>query len=125
MFKNSIILSFLIFYTLQLGDQQTLPAVTIISLTDFKEAVIGKDVQLIDIRTPKEYAAGFIDDAVNIPIANKDQFVNQFLKLDKEQPIYIYCYSGIRSHRAANMLVDLGFTKIYDFKGGWKAWSNQ
>lgn len=101
------------------------PAVEEILINEFKEAVIGKDVQLIDIRTHKEYTNGFIDDAINIPIANKEAFLKSFAKLDKEEPLYIYCYSGVRSHRAGRILSELGFKKIYDFKGGWKAWTSK
>jgi len=94
-------------------------------LSNQKETVIDKGVQLIDIRTPEEYANGYIDDAANIPIADKATFITEFSKLDKEKPVYIYCYSGVRSHRAGNLLKELGFKEIYDFKGGWKVWSSQ
>ena len=124
--RNTLLFPFyFVLVLLFIADAQTSSTVTIIQLPDFKEAVIGKDVQLIDIRTMQEYAAGYIDDAINIPIANKASFIRQFEKLDKEAPVYIYCYSGVRSHRAGNILTDLGFKKIYDFKGGWKVWSSQ
>ncbi|WP_282079191.1 rhodanese-like domain-containing protein [Aquimarina algiphila] len=96
-----------------------------IDIETFKSAVIGKDVQLIDIRTPREYKAGFIDDAININSYDAQQFSIAFQKLDKEKPIYIYCYSGGRSNRASKKLAAMGFKKIFDFKGGYKAWSNQ
>ena len=46
-------------------------------------------------------------------------------KLDKNKPIYIYCYSGVRSNRASKILKTAGFNQIYDYEGGWKAWSIQ
>ncbi len=106
-------------------DAQEAPKVSIIDITVFKEAVIGKDVQLIDIRTSKEYSAGYIDDARNISIADIDNFNAQFSKLNKEKPVYLYCYSGVRSNRASKKLLAMGFKYVYDFKGGYKAWSNQ
>jgi len=109
----------------QAFNQEQKEVVTVIDLTILKETVIDKDVQLIDIRTPEEYANGYIDDAANIPIADKATFITEFSKLDKEKPVYIYCYSGVRSHRAGNLLKELGFKEIYDFKGGWKVWSSQ
>ena len=121
-------LTFLLLITLscqQAFNQEQKEVVTIIDIATFKETVIDKEVQLIDIRTPEEYANGYIDDAVNIPIADKTQFITDFSKLDKEKPVYIYCYSGVRSHRAGKLLKELGFTAIYDFKGGWKVWSSQ
>ncbi|WP_299215128.1 rhodanese-like domain-containing protein [uncultured Aquimarina sp.] len=97
--------------------------IRIVDINTIKEKVIHKDIQFVDIRTPKEYNAGYIDDAINISIADKEKFIVAFQKLDKEKPVYIYCYSGWRSHRAAKLLVTLGFDKIYDFKGGYKVWS--
>lgn len=97
--------------------------ITIVDIHTIKEKVIGKDVQFVDIRTSEEYEAGYIDDAINIGIANKEKFKTAFQKLNKEKPVYIYCYSGWRSHRAAKILVTLGFANVYDFKGGYKAWS--
>ncbi|WP_298541403.1 rhodanese-like domain-containing protein [uncultured Aquimarina sp.] len=97
--------------------------IIIVDIHTINEKVIHKDVQLVDIRTLKEYNAGYIDDAINISVADKEKFILDFQKLDKEKPVYIYCYSGWRSHRAAKLLVTLGFKKIYDFKGGYKAWN--
>jgi len=88
-----------------------------------EKEVIGKNVQLIDIRTPKEYEEGYIDNAINIDYYDKVNFLKQFDKLNKTKPIYIYCHSGIRSHNAIDKLLTLGFTKIYDYKGGYKEWS--
>ncbi|WP_299255494.1 rhodanese-like domain-containing protein [uncultured Aquimarina sp.] len=97
--------------------------IIIVDINIIKKEVIHKDVQFVDIRTLKEYNAGYIDDAINISIADKEKFIVAIQELDKEKPVYIYCYSGWRSHRAAKLLVTLGFNKIYDFKGGYKAWN--
>lgn len=98
---------------------------TIIGIEALKTEVIGKDVQLIDVRTPKEYNLGHIDDAINIDISDKENFKKQISKLNTKEPIYIYCHSGGRSNRASKILEELSFTTIYDFSGGWKAWSKQ
>jgi len=45
-----------------------------LTLEQFKFKVIGKNVQLIDVRTPKEYQAGYIDDAFNINFYDRDFF---------------------------------------------------
>ena len=46
--------------------------------------VIGKEVQLIDVRSQTEYNAGHIDDAVNINIKNRKRFLKQIETLDKD-----------------------------------------
>lgn len=82
------------------------------------------DIQLIDVRTPKEYNDGHIKDAVNTNFYD-DDFIGQMSKLDKDKEIYIYCRSGGRSGRAAKKLKDQGFTKIYDLQGGFINWNKQ
>ena len=97
----------------------------ILDVTNYKEVVVGKEVQLVDVRTPKEYQEGYIDDAINIDYFDQENFTKAFDKLDKNKPLYIYCRSGNRSQKSVKFLVDLGFTEIYDLKGGYKAWSKQ
>ena len=85
--------------------------------------VIGKEVQWIDVRTPQEYNAGHIDDAVNFDIKG-ESFVEQINTLDKNQPVYLYCRRGGRSNRAAEILKSEGFKEIYDYTGGYEEWSS-
>jgi len=80
------------------------------------------DIQLIDVRTPKEYSEGHLKGAVNINF-HDDDFIVQMSKLDKDKEIYIYCRSGSRSGRAASKLKEQGFTKIFDLQGGIKNWN--
>lgn len=104
---------------------QSITKTEIITLEDFKKEVIGKNVQLIDVRTKREYISGHIDNAILIPIANKEYFITEVQKLDKNKPVYMYCHTGVRSKKASNILEGIGFLKIYDFTGGWNVWSKQ
>ncbi|TXN37388.1 rhodanese-like domain-containing protein [Flagellimonas hymeniacidonis] len=85
--------------------------------------VMGKDVQLIDVRTPKEYSEGYIDDAVNFNFKDSIIFINQISTLNKEESVYLYCRRGTRSNNAALLLKSRGFKKIYDYTGGYQDWS--
>jgi len=87
-----------------------------------KAEVIGKDVQLVDVRTPEEYNAGHIDDAINFDLSNRSAFLKQIETLDKDQPVFVYCMIGSRSAYAAKILRSKGFTKIYDYSGGYDDW---
>lgn len=78
-------------------------------------------VQLIDIRTPKEYNGGYIKNAVNINFFD-DDFMEQMSKLNKDEVLYIYCRSGGRSGSASEKLEEAGFTKVYDLGVGMKGW---
>ena len=107
------------------GTAQEKTTITKIDIKTLKNVVIGKDVQFIDVRTPEEYAKGAIDDAVNIDIRDIKNFKIQVAKLNTKKTIYLYCHSGARSNKASQVLKELGFEKIIDFSGGWKAWSSQ
>ena len=96
--------------------------VELISAADLQK--VDKSVQLIDVRTPKEYGEGYIKNAKNIDFF-QDNFIEEMSKLNKNEPIYIYCKSGGRSGRASKKLKDAGFTKVYDLEGGIKKWSSE
>ncbi len=98
-------------------------SITIIDLETFTRETINTDVQLVDVRTPAEYHAGCIGNAILINSANENTFSTKFQELDKTKPVYLYCHSGWRSHRASKKLAAMGFCCIYDFKGGYSAWS--
>lgn len=90
----------------------------ILEVITFKDSIAQPKVQLIDVRTPEEFEAGHIENALNIDFFS-EQFNADFEKLDKEKPIYIYCKSGNRSGQAAKKLAVMGFEMIYDLKGGF------
>ena len=97
-------------------------SITILDKVAFNKAIQKDSIQLVDVRTPKEYQAGFIKNAINIDFFDRENFVTQFEKLDKEKPVYIYCRSGNRSQKAAARLDSIGFKKIIDLKGGYMNW---
>mmetsp|Transcript_17719 Transcript_17719/g.57972 ORF Transcript_17719/g.57972 Transcript_17719/m.57972 type:complete len:115 (+) Transcript_17719:108-452(+) len=96
--------------------------IEILDVPTFKKAISDKNVPLIDVRTGLEYKSGHIENAVNIDFFDRANFNENFASFDREKPIYLYCRSGNRSQRAARKLVANGFKKIYDLKGGYKAW---
>ncbi len=81
-----------------------------------------RKAQLIDVREPDEYAAGHILGARNIPLT---QLRLRMKELRKDQPIYLYCQSGLRSGRAAQMLYRKGYRDLYHLKGGFKQWTGK
>ena len=93
------------------GAQQN-DTITILDKPSFKMAINTKKVQLIDVRTPNEFN-----------FFNQSDFIKEFNKLNKEEPVYLYCRSGNRSQKAARKLDSLGFKKIFDLKGGYMNWN--
>ena len=71
---------------------------------------------ILDVRTPEEFAEGYIPGAMLLPV---DSILDGTLDSlpDKHQTILVYCKSGGRSAMAANALVDAGYTGVYDFGG--------
>ncbi len=83
----------------------------------------NKNIQLIDIRTPREFSDGHIENARNINLYNRN-FINEINKLDKNKELYIYCRSGNRTGVVSKKIKNLGFIKIYDLQGGILNWKN-
>ena len=85
------------------------------------QQLMQNNYTLIDVRTPDEFAAGYIENAVNIDF-NAPNFNTQISTLDKEQPLLIYCAAGGRSAKAAALMESLGFKKVYELQGGYRNW---
>jgi rhodanese-related sulfurtransferase len=111
-----------IFSTLFGTRQEKSDKIEILDQADFSAAIAGKKVQLIDVRTPNEYADGHIKNAVNVDFFNAAGFERYCEKMSREKPVYLYCRSGARSRRAAHKLIGMGFEKVVDLKGGYMAW---
>jgi thioredoxin 1 len=78
--------------------------------------------QLIDVRTPEEFAGGHLKNALNIDY-NSQEFADRISKLDKSKPVLVYCLSGGRSAAAARQMRDMGFTEVYNMQGGFMNWN--
>lgn len=100
------------------------PQVYKITADQMLEAIENESIQLLDVRTEEEFNAGKIKNAKNICITN-DDFKLKAEKLDKEKPVYLYCKSGGRSAKAAEILKDMGFKIIYDMTGGIEEWNEK
>jgi len=78
---------------------------------------------VLDVRTPEEFATGYLDGAVMIDF-QAPTFVDEVSRLDRDAPILLYCRSGNRSADAVAAMVDLGFTDITELDGGVIAWQD-
>jgi thioredoxin 1 len=87
----------------------------------FDKSISNNQVQLVDVRTPGEFASKHIQNAKNIDINGAD-FDKQMNSLDKSKPVYIYCLSGGRSSRAAGWALANGFREVYNLSYGINSW---
>ncbi len=76
----------------------------------------NEEFTLIDVRTKAEYESEHIKDAINIPVEEIESTT-----LDKDTKIVVYCQSGNRSAKAAQILIENGYGNVYDLGGiiGW------
>lgn len=77
------------------------------------------ELQVVDVRNPGEVAAGMIPGAVNIPVGQLPDRVDE---LDPRRPTVVYCAGGYRSSVAASLLRQRGFADVSDLLGGYGAW---
>ena len=82
-----------------------------------KEMINEKDTLLIDIRTKEEFDEKNIDGAINIPLQNLMQDIDEIIDY-KDKSVIIYCRSGHRSIIACNLLEMEGFKHIYNLEKG-------
>jgi rhodanese-related sulfurtransferase len=91
-----------------------------IQVNEFAELLSKGEGQVLDVRTPEEWASGTIRGAQKMNFFDKD-FTMQLNKLDKKRVVFVYCKSGGRSGKVATQLAMKGFT-VYNLIGGFTAW---
>lgn len=79
----------------------------------------GKN-KLVDVRETHEFKQGHIAGAVNIPLSQLSGRLNE---IQGDQPVYLYCKSGMRSKQAAKQLSQSGHSQIAHLRGGIMSWS--
>lgn len=79
---------------------------------------------LIDIREPEEVQQGVIPGAVVIPRGYLELRVERRVP-DHDQPVVLYCASGVRSVFAAKTLEQMGYSNVASLSGGFEGWKQQ
>lgn len=106
------------------GQQIASSSLKVIPVEEYAKQIIVDSIQLVDVRTPEEYHTGHIKSFINIDWQGEN-FEAEISKLDKSKPTYIHCRSGKRSAAAGQVMQKLGFTKVFDLKGGINAWKEE
>ena len=101
------------------------PQIQNLNVNEFEKQIVATNSeQLIDVRTPQEFARSHIPNAKNINI-NGIAFRKEIEKLDKSKPVLVYCMSGGRSKSAMEVFREAGFATVYNLSGGITAWSSE
>lgn len=98
------------------------PAYVTITSKDAKDMMNeSKNIIILDVRTKEEYEAKHIPGAILLPNETITEESVSAAGLSADNTLLVYCRSGRRSKEASQKLVDLGFSKVYDF-GGINDW---
>jgi rhodanese-related sulfurtransferase len=92
---------------------------TRISVQEAKEKTSNGNVQVIDVRTPGEYAGGHVPGSINIPHMS---VVSRRGELASDKELVFICQVGQRSALACEFAASLGFGSLYNVEGGTEAW---
>jgi NADPH-dependent 2,4-dienoyl-CoA reductase/sulfur reductase-like enzyme/peroxiredoxin family protein/rhodanese-related sulfurtransferase/TusA-related sulfurtransferase len=77
------------------------------------------EVFLLDVRTPAECATGMMPGAVNVPLANLRQRLDE---IPRDKKIILYCRVGLLSYPASRVLTANGFENAFNLSGGYETW---
>lgn len=80
----------------------------------------GSSPVLLDVREPHELLISRLENAVLIPVNDVAEKMDQ---LNREEEIVVVCRTGVRSARICGLLMDAGFTRVRNLKGGINAWA--
>ncbi|CAL2104039.1 Rhodanese-related sulfurtransferase [Tenacibaculum sp. 190130A14a] len=117
--KKLIALIGLMFWCVSCEPQN--PSLKDVSVESLQEVLTTTKVQLLDVRTPQEWEYGIIEGAISINLFDEDFEKQALEKLDKREPVYVYCKSGGRSKKASEVLSKKGF-EVYNVVGGYNEW---
>ena len=89
-----------------------------------------KDVLVVDVREPEEFAAGRVPGAFNIPRGMLEASADPDYRRPHPElcrahrrPVLLYCRTGARSALAAATLEEMGFEEVYNVAGGAVTWT--
>jgi phage shock protein E len=109
---------------LLVGCSTSTAGVTNMNVVEFSKKITESGVVILDVRTPGEFAEGFIEGAQMIDFQSGN-FEAEIGTLDKDVTYAVYCRSGNRSGQAVKIMQDAGFLNLFNLEGGVIDWANQ
>lgn len=95
-----------------------------VNVVTFAEIIQDSNVVLLDVRTPSEYQAGHIPGAILIDVTQADFLPKCKQQLPIDKTIALYCRSGNRSKKAAQLLSQENY-KVVELNTGFNSWNGE
>ena len=113
-------------------DEDGLSGFENVTVEEAKNMIEREDVFVLDVRTPAEFDESHIEGATLIPVTNSggsnlnhDQLLEARInEVPKDRKILVYCRTGHRSTAASMILVNAGYSDVYNMQGGITAWTD-
>ena len=121
MIKRFLQLILMVMCAMQVSGCSSNDSIVSVSAPSFEQEIRSDSVQLLDVRTPVEFADGHIPGAININVQSDDFCELAVNELSKDSTVLVYCRSGRRPLTAAAVLTELGY-KVVNLKGGIIEW---
>ena len=123
----AFIVSFLLLASISSGQETDSSKYKVLPPEEFiKEFHDNADAVLIDVRNSKDYRKSRINEAINIPASEiTDDYFGGPEAIPVDKSIFIYCYVGYSSKRAAVKFYDHGYRNIYSLEGGFNKWKGK
>lgn len=93
-----------------------------IDVREAEDFIRNNNPLILDVRSPEEYGTGHLRNSRNTPLPGMDNFALD-LKEYREKPVLVYCHAGMRSARAAQILIQQGYQKVYNLTQGVALWA--
>ncbi|MGC9452932.1 MAG: thioredoxin domain-containing protein [Oceanipulchritudo sp.] len=120
---SAVVATLLLLQTLLFSTVGTSTTVDIVDLDSvaFAKQLRSQSGTLLDVRRASEFAGGHLPGAGQLDYY-MNSFHEQLLLLPRDQPIYLYCNTGWRSRRAAKILAQNGYSRVYNLENGIMDW---
>jgi len=96
---------------------------TSMTADEFADIIQDENIQRLDVRTEPEYEDGHIPESINIDVKSDQFAILADSLLDKKRPVALYCRSGVRSKKAADILAEKGY-KVFELNKGFLSWQS-
>lgn len=96
-------------------------SIQVLTIAQFEKMSSKKKTMVVDVRTPEEVSEGHLAGALNINFLGEN-FANEIQNLNKKKTYLLYCRSGSRTRKAADLMQKSGFKNVYMLEGGITSW---